>query len=97
MKKIKIGIIRLGYVGLPLAEECGKKYPSIGFDINQIRIKVLQGCNDITLETSLEELKQATILQFTDLVDDLHDCNIYIATIPTPINSNKQPDLTPFY
>lgn len=95
MKQITIGIIGLGYVGLPLAVEFGKKYPTIGFDINQQRIAELQTGVDRTLETSPAELTAATQLSFTTEVEQLTQCTIYIVTVPTPINEYKQPDLTP--
>ena len=90
-----IGIIGLGYVGLPLAVEFGKKYPTIGFDINTQRIAELKAGVDRTLETSTEELTQATQLNFTATAKDLAHCNIYIVTVPTPINASKQPDFSP--
>jgi UDP-N-acetyl-D-galactosamine dehydrogenase len=92
---LKIGIIGLGYVGLPLAVEFGKKFPVIGFDINQSRIAQLQAGHDSTLEVSDEELKQAPQLKFSYKVSDLESCNVYIVTVPTPIDEHKQPDLTP--
>ena len=95
MNHTTIGIIGLGYVGLPLAVEFGKKYPTIGFDINTQRIAELKTGVDRTLETSTEELTQATQLNFTATANDLANCNIYIVTVPTPINEYKQPDLTP--
>jgi UDP-N-acetyl-D-galactosamine dehydrogenase len=95
MKHLTIGIIGLGYVGLPLAVEFGKKYPTIGFDINLQRIAELQTGVDRTLETSTTELTAATQLSFTTDVEKLAHCNIYIVTVPTPINEYKQPDLTP--
>ena len=95
MNHTTIGIIGLGYVGLPLAVEFGKKYPTIGFDINTQRIAELKTGVDRTLETSTEELTQATQLNFTATANDLAHCNIYIVTVPTPINEYKQPDLTP--
>ena len=90
-----IGIIGLGYVGLPLAVEFSKKYPVLGFDINSQRIQQLKSAHDITLEVSNDELNQATQLQFTDKLADLAVCNVYIVTVPTPINRHKQPDLGP--
>ncbi|HGG04985.1 MAG TPA: nucleotide sugar dehydrogenase, partial [Aliiroseovarius sp.] len=90
-----IGIIGLGYVGLPLAVEFGKIRPTIGFDINLQRIEALRQGHDATLETEPEELQAATHLQFTDTGDDLAQCSIYIVTVPTPINANNTPDLTP--
>jgi len=95
MNNLKIGVIGLGYVGLPLAVEFGKKYPTIGFDINQQRIAELQTGVDRTLETSNDELTEATQLTYTTSADELVQCNIYIVTVPTPINEFKQPDLTP--
>jgi UDP-N-acetyl-D-glucosamine/UDP-N-acetyl-D-galactosamine dehydrogenase len=93
--RIKIGMIGLGYVGLPLAVEFGKKYPTVGFDINQQRINELNKGSDHTLEVSSEELSEAKQLTYTASVQDLEDCTIYIVTVPTPINEYKQPDLTP--
>jgi len=95
MNNLKIGVIGLGYVGLPLAVEFGKKYPTIGFDINQQRIAELQTGVDRTLETSNDELTEATQLTYTTSADELAQCNIYIVTVPTPINEFKQPDLAP--
>ncbi|MCQ8103180.1 Vi polysaccharide biosynthesis UDP-N-acetylglucosamine C-6 dehydrogenase TviB [Methylomonas sp. SURF-2] len=92
---IKIGMIGLGYVGLPLAVEFGQKYPTVGFDINQHRISELQAGNDHTLEVSSAELAQATHLTYSSQLQDLAECNFYIVTVPTPINEHKQPDLTP--
>ncbi len=92
---LKIGIIGLGYVGLPLAVEFGKKFPVTGFDINQGRIAQLQAGHDSTLEVSDEELKQSPQLNFSYTVSDLESCNVYIVTVPTPIDAHKQPDLTP--
>ncbi len=95
MGKDKIGMIGLGYVGLPLAVEFGKVYKTVGFDINRQRVEELQSGHDHTLEVSDEELKQAQYLEYSADVDDLKDCNIYIVTVPTPINEYKQPVLTP--
>lgn len=91
----KIGIIGLGYVGLPLAVEFGKKFETIGYDINSKRISELKGGRDNTLEVEDSELKEVKHLAFTDDLNDLADCNIYIVTVPTPIDFYKQPDLTP--
>ena len=91
----KIGIIGLGYVGLPLAVEFGKLYAVTGFDINSARIKELKSGIDSTLEVDSEELAQAKTLQFSNNLIDLKQCNVYIVTVPTPINEHKQPDLTP--
>lgn len=95
LKDSKIGIIGLGYVGLPLAVEFGKQFSVLGFDINQGRIAQLQGGHDSTLEVSDEELKDAPLLQYSSNVLDLESCNVYIVTVPTPIDEHKQPDLTP--
>jgi UDP-N-acetyl-D-galactosamine dehydrogenase len=94
-KKYKIGIIGLGYVGLPLAVEFGKKYETIGFDINLDRIEELRGGNDSTLEVDSEGLKSSRHLSFTSDIQDLNECTIYIVTVPTPIDQNKRPDLQP--
>ncbi len=91
----KIAIIGLGYVGLPLAVEFGKKYSVIGFDINSKRIAELQGGQDHTLEVSTEELLQASRLTFTADVDALKDIDIFIVTVPTPIDKVNRPDLSP--
>lgn len=88
-------MIGLGYVGLPLAVEFGKKYPTVGFDINSARIAALQSGHDHTLEVSDEELAGAVQLCYTDTVQGIEGCNIYIVTVPTPINEYKQPDLSP--
>ncbi|WP_180136478.1 Vi polysaccharide biosynthesis UDP-N-acetylglucosamine C-6 dehydrogenase TviB [Acinetobacter sp. YH12066] len=95
LSELKIAIIGLGYVGLPLAVEFGKKVPVVGFDIHQKRIDELQGGQDHTLEVSSEELKQATHLSYTTNLEQLADCNFFIVTVPTPIDEFKQPDLTP--
>lgn len=92
---IKIAVIGLGYVGLPLAVEFGKKHPVIGFDINQHRIEELKSGTDHTLEVSDEELASAKLLEFSSDINELAECNFYIVTVPTPIDEYKQPDLTP--
>ncbi len=92
---IKIGVIGLGYVGLPLAVEFGKKFDVVGFDINQSRIQALQAGVDHTLEVSNDELKASPRLSFSADLDQLARCNFYIVTVPTPIDDYKQPDLTP--
>ena len=93
--KNKLAIIGLGYVGLPLAVEFGKKFETIGFDINEARVQELKRCEDSTLEVEPEELKQATLLSYTTNLNDIQGCNIYIVTVPTPIDKHKRPDLTP--
>ena len=91
---MKIGVIGLGYVGLPLAVEFGKIRSVIGFDINQDRINELNAGNDFTLEITKEELASANHLSFTTNVQDLKGCDCYIVTVPTPIDVNNRPDLT---
>jgi len=93
--KLVIGIIGMGYVGLPLAVEFGKKYPTIGFDIKSNRIKELESGKDSTLEVEPEELKNATKLKYTSELNHIAECDVYIVTVPTPIDEFKQPDLTP--
>lgn len=95
MKSLKIGVIGLGYVGLPLSVEFGKKYSTLGFDVNTTRIKELTSGIDRTLEVDQFEIHSAINLRFSDTIEDLSTCNVFIVTVPTPINSNKQPDLTP--
>ena len=92
---LKIAIIGLGYVGLPLAVEFGKKVPVVGFDIHQGRINELVSGKDHTLEVSPDELAQANQLTYSANLADLESCNFYIVTVPTPIDEFKQPDLTP--
>jgi len=95
MKNKKIALIGLGYVGLPLAVEFGKKREVVGFDINQNRINDLKKGLDVTLETTAQELKDAAYLGYTTILDDIKDCEIYIVTVPTPIDKHKRPDLRP--
>ncbi len=90
----KIAVIGLGYVGLPLAVEFAKKRPVIGFDINQKRVTELSEGHDYTLEISADELKGMDSLAFTANVEGLKTCNVYIVTVPTPIDGHKRPDLT---
>lgn len=92
---MKIGVIGLGYVGLPLAVEFGKQYETVGFDINSERIVELKKSYDRTRETSAEELAKAKYLQFSDKIEEIKTCTIYIVTVPTPIDSFKKPDLQP--
>lgn len=91
----RIGIIGLGYVGLPLAVEFGKKYPTLGFDINQRRVRELKDGIETTLEVESTDLKAATNLNYSTDLDDLRSATVYIVTVPTPIDEHKQPDLTP--
>src|SRR5690554_6313667 len=104
-KPTKIAIIGLGYVGLPLARLFATKYPVVGFDINEARIKELNSGHDSTLEVSDELLKDVLVfdnqmeigLYNSDNLDDIKDCNVYIITVPTPVDKNNRPDLTPLY
>lgn len=91
----KIAIIGLGYVGIPLAVEFGKLFPTIGLDIDESRINELNSGFDRTLEMSKENLESATHLSYTTDITDTSACNIFIITVPTPINDKNQPDLTP--
>jgi UDP-N-acetyl-D-galactosamine dehydrogenase len=94
---MKIAIIGLGYVGLPLAHAFSFKYEVIGFDVAQWRIDELKNGMDRTLELSEAQVKEAIAnnMQFTNILDDIADCNVYIVTVPTPIDKNKRPDLSP--
>ena len=95
MSNRKIAVIGLGYVGLPLAVEFGKIRRTVGFDINNSRISALNDGFDHTLEITSEELTNSKSLTFSCNIEDIEDCSIYIITVPTPINSNKEPDLSP--
>jgi len=94
-KQTQICIIGQGYVGLPLAVEFGKHFPTIGFDINEDRIRELQSGVDSTLECSSEELAESKQLSFTTQLDDIKNAKVYIITVPTPIDQYKTPNLTP--
>jgi UDP-N-acetyl-D-galactosamine dehydrogenase len=94
-EEIRIGVIGLGYVGLPLAVEFGKNIDTIGFDIYLGRIKELEDGHDRTLEVDDDEMKTAVKLSYTSNINDIKDCNYYIVTVPTPIDKNKRPDLSP--
>ncbi|XXE18942.1 Vi polysaccharide biosynthesis UDP-N-acetylglucosamine C-6 dehydrogenase TviB [Pseudomonas sp. Z1-12] len=94
-ESVKLGIVGLGYVGLPLAVEFGKHYSVLGFDISERRIEELSGGRDSTLEVSEQELGEAKNLQFSTSVEKLSNCNIFIVTVPTPIDQYNNPDLTP--
>lgn len=101
----KIAIIGLGYVGLPLARLFATKYPTVGFDINQQRIIELNKGNDLTLEISQDKLKQVLKSKNSNEIglfnssnlEDIKDCNVYIVTVPTPVDKHNRPDLTPLY
>ena len=90
-----IAIIGLGYVGLPLAVEFGKRYPTVGFDIRAARVEELQRGHDSTLEVEPDLLAQATQLRYSATRDDIKPCNVFVVTVPTPIDAAKRPDLTP--
>ena len=94
-RTFRIGVVGLGYVGLPLAVEFGKYFPTVGFDINERRIAELQAGKDSTLEVSKEELKGAAQLEYSASLAALKRCTFYIVTVPTPIDQYKRPDLTP--
>ena len=94
-KSLTIAIVGLGYVGLPLAVEFGKHYQTIGFDINESRIKELQAGKDSTLEVETAELKAVAYLRYTSDIEAIRSANVYIVTVPTPIDRYKRPDLTP--
>jgi UDP-N-acetyl-D-glucosamine/UDP-N-acetyl-D-galactosamine dehydrogenase len=95
MDQVRIGIVGLGYVGLPLAVAFGRHFDTVGFDLKEERIGELESGRDSTLETSAEELASASRLLFTSDPAGLADCNVYIVTVPTPINAAKIPDLSP--
>lgn len=95
VEQAKLGIIGMGYVGLPLAVEFGKILPTVGFDINVARINELKSGKDSTLEVDKDELATATHLHYSNLRSDLENCNVYIVTVPTPIDRYKRPDLSP--
>lgn len=95
--EIKIAIIGLGYVGLPLAVEFGKKFDTVGFDRKKSRLDMLRRGEDTTLETSTEALRSATKLRYSDSLDDLRDRDIFIVAVPTPVDRYNRPDLSPLY
>ncbi len=94
-QNINIGIVGLGYVGLPLAVEFAQKFPVMGFDISDRRIAELKAGRDSSLEVEPEELQAATKLSYSSNPEDLRECNVYIVTVPTPIDGAKNPDLHP--
>lgn len=93
--KLRIGVVGLGYVGLPLAVELGKRYPTVGFDTNAARIGELKAGRDSSLEVEPIDLERAKGLVYAEQAAELADCNLYIVTVPTPVNEHKQPDLRP--
>src|SRR6185312_4144383 len=104
LEEIKIAVIGLGYVGLPLAVVFAEQYPVIGFDINEKRVKELNQCNDHTLEVSKNDLEAVIRYSQGDrglfcscTLDDLKTCNVYVVTVPTPVDKHNRPDLTPLY
>ena len=95
IENLRIAVVGLGYVGLPLAVEFGKRFETIGFDINEARVKALSTGYDSTMEIDSDQLKSSKNLIFRSDVNDIKDCNIFIITVPTPIDNHKNPDLTP--
>src|SRR5512139_2903804 len=95
LRNLKIGIVGLGYVGLPLAVEFGKRFNTVGFDVKTARVDELRSGRDSTLETDEQELAEATKLTYTTRLEDLRPCKVFIVTVPTPIDDYKRPDLTP--
>ena len=93
LEKVKIAVIGQGYVGLPLAIEFGKNHPTVGFDINKARIAELKKGVDHTNEATPAQLTSAKQLTFSANINDIKECNIYIVTVPTPIDEFKNPDL----
>jgi len=89
----RVAVVGLGYVGLPLAVEFGKYFPTVGFDINTARVEELKSGHDATLEVSTEELAESQQLSYTASLEDLQACDVYIITVPTPIDKSKRPDL----
>ncbi|GBG15070.1 UDP-N-acetyl-D-galactosamine dehydrogenase [Novimethylophilus kurashikiensis] len=92
---VRLGVVGLGYVGLPLAVEFGKRLPTVGFDINQARVDELAGGEDSTLEVEDAELREAAHLSFSTDLESLRGCNTFIVTVPTPVDAYNRPDLTP--
>lgn len=97
LDEVRLAVLGLGYVGLPLAVEFGKQIPVVGFDINVSRINALKAGHDSTLEVSNEELKTANQLIYSAELNELKACNVFIVTVPTPIDQHRQPDLTPLF
>lgn len=95
--ELKIGVIGLGYVGLPLAVEFGKKFDVVGFDVKESRLNALRNFEDVTCETSTEELKSAVRLRYSSDPEELRDRDFFIVTVPTPVDKYNRPDLTPLY
>ena len=95
LSNARIGVVGLGYVGLPLAVEFGKRYPTVGFDINRARVAELIAGRDSSLEVEPQELQGTTQLRFVNAPEGIADCNLYVVTVPTPIDAHKSPDLRP--
>jgi UDP-N-acetyl-D-galactosamine dehydrogenase len=95
LENTRLGIIGLGYVGLPLAVEFGKHFPTLGLDVNEVRVRELRSGYDGTREVESELLNQASRLRYTSNPQDLADCTVYIVTVPTPIDEHKRPDFRP--
>jgi len=95
LNDVRVAIIGLGYVGLPLAVEFGKKFGTVGFDINQERVDELRDGIDSTLEVTSNQLKNSSLLAYTSSVKEIESANVYIVTVPTPIDDSNAPDLTP--
>lgn len=95
LNQAQIAVIGLGYVGLPLAVEFGKKRPVVGFDINKARIAELESGKDSTLEVTEQDLRSASCLRYSCNLNDLRECSVFIVTVPTPIDKANRPDLTP--
>jgi UDP-N-acetyl-D-glucosamine/UDP-N-acetyl-D-galactosamine dehydrogenase len=95
LSEVNLAVIGLGYVGLPLAVEFGKSIPVIGFDINEQRIQSLQDSKDYTLELTSDQILESKYLSFSASVEDLRSKNVFVVTVPTPIDDNNSPDLSP--
>jgi UDP-N-acetyl-D-galactosamine dehydrogenase len=95
IENIKIAVVGLGYVGLPLLVEFGKHYPTLGFDLNSERINTLKQQHDNTLQLSTEELAEAKYAQYSSTASELIDYNVFILTVPTPVDHHKRPLLEP--
>lgn len=94
-EEIRLGVIGLGYVGLPLAVEFGRVWPTLGFDIQPGRIQDLKNGVDRTREVEPEDLAAATHLDYTTELEALRPCNVFVVTVPTPIDAHRRPDLRP--
>src|SRR3974390_1465585 len=95
LRKCGVGVIGLGYVGLPLAVEFGKHFETVGFDVRPERVAELERGKDSTLEVSRADLKAAQRLTYSTTLADLKRCNVFVVTVPTPIDQYKRPDLAP--